>query len=78
MDLLGSIMGSMTAPPGMSDKEKEKRKKASTDNLYAKEEYANVTFLTNLTFAKTTQDEYPMVQGSHSFKSRKLNVKERQ
>ncbi len=27
MDLLGSIMGSMTAPPGMSDKEKEKRKK---------------------------------------------------
>jgi len=27
MDLLGSIMGSMTAPPGMSQKEKEKRKK---------------------------------------------------
>ena len=27
MDLLGSIMGSMTAPPSLSEKEKEKRKK---------------------------------------------------
>ena len=27
MDLLGSIMGSMTAPPAMSQKEKDKRKK---------------------------------------------------
>ena len=27
MDLLGSIMGSMSAPPGLSQKEKDKRKK---------------------------------------------------
>ena len=27
MDLLGSIMGSMTAPPGMSQQEKDKKKK---------------------------------------------------
>ena len=27
MDLLGSILGSMSAPPSLSDKEKERRKK---------------------------------------------------
>ena len=30
MDLLGSIMGSMTAPPGMSQQEKDKKRHAET------------------------------------------------